>query len=68
MPQSTTTTMMDEPVVSWSEYFDSLFNKVTMDSIKEYEAVYRYSEEERQDVYSAYTKTKGIHNSLSLSI
>jgi DnaJ family protein C protein 9 len=45
--------------ISWNEYFDALFNKVTPEVIAEYEKTYRYSDLERQDVLKAYHQTKG---------
>jgi DnaJ family protein C protein 9 len=45
--------------LSWNDYFDALFNKVTPEIIAEYEKTYRYSDLERQDVLKAYHQTKG---------
>lgn len=50
---------LDPAFDSWTEYFQSVFNAVTEDSIVAFEKEYRYSESERRDILASYVSTKG---------
>lgn len=44
---------------AWEDYWRTLYPKVTVSKLKEFEQKYKRSEEEREDVLKAYTECKG---------
>merc|ERR1712168_1650388 len=44
---------------AWEDYWRTLYPKITLSQIKEFEAEYKYSDEETKDLKEAYIKHKG---------
>lgn len=49
----------DRGDLSWAEYFDMIFNRVTTQAIDDFQTKYIGSAEELEDIKSAYSKCKG---------
>jgi len=58
------TSVTDQGVEQWRQYFRGLFPKVTISSITKFEATYKKSDEERSDVLRYYKSTKGDLNKM----
>merc|ERR1712226_1052922 len=53
---------------AWEEYWRTLYPKVTVNKLKAFEAKYKNSSEERDDVKKAYTDAKGCMDKIMDSV